>query len=78
MFVLHLEPGENRELECVITASGRAQSGIRAVAVNRAINFGAALEERQSELAAFRSGWAVISASNNEFAIDDSRRGASI
>jgi glycogen debranching enzyme len=67
VFVLHLESGENRELECLITAAGEPQSYSR-VAVNRAANFGAALEERQSELAEFRSEWAVISASNNEFA----------
>ena len=36
--------------------------------VQGAGNFRAALEERQSELAEFRNGWASISASNNEFA----------
>ena len=67
VFVLRLEPGENRELECRITASGESPS-YATIAANRAPNFSAALEARQSELAEFRSDWAVISASNNEFA----------
>jgi glycogen debranching enzyme len=67
VFVLRLEPGENRELECRITASGESPS-YSAVAVNRAPNFLDALEQRQAELAEFRSDLAVISASNNEFA----------
>ncbi len=67
VFVVRLEPGENRKLECRITASAQSQlySG---QAVIRAGNFLAALEERQSELSAFRNGWAGISASNSEFA----------
>ncbi|MFZ2059781.1 MAG: glycogen debranching N-terminal domain-containing protein, partial [Candidatus Binatus sp.] len=67
VFVLRLEPGENRELECRIAASGESPS-YSAVAVNRAPTFLQALEQRQSELSEFRSDWAVISASNNEFA----------
>ena len=77
VFVLRLEPGENRELECRITASGESQS-YSGVAANRAANFGAALEERQSELAEFRSEWAVISASNNEFATMIRRAGVDL
>ena len=67
VFVLHLEPGENRQLECRITAGGESP-GYAGVAANRAADFSAALEERQSELAQFRSEWAAISASNSEFA----------
>ncbi len=67
VFVLHLEPGENRELECQVTASGQSQP-VSGRSVSRAANFGAALEERESELARFRSGWADISSSNSEFA----------
>ena len=67
VFVLRLEPGENRELECRITASGESPS-YAIIAANRAPNFSVALEARQAELAEFRSDWAVISASNNEFA----------
>jgi glycogen debranching enzyme len=67
VFVLHLEPGENRDLECQVTASGQSQP-VSGRSVSRAANFGAALEQRQSELSAFRSGWAGISASNGEFA----------
>ena len=67
VFELHLEPGENRELECQVTASGQSQP-VSGRAVSRAANFGAALEARQSELSAFRDGWAGISASNSEFA----------
>lgn len=67
VFVLHLEAGENRELECQVTASGQSQP-VSGRAIRRAANFGAALEERQSELSAFRSGWAGISSSNSEFA----------
>ncbi len=67
VFVIHLEPGENRELECQVTAGGQAQpvSGRAAI---RPSNFGAALEQRQSELSAFNDGWARISSSNGEFA----------
>jgi glycogen debranching enzyme len=67
VFVLRLEAGENRELECRITGSSESPS-YSPVAVNRAPNFGAALEARQAELTEFRSDLAVISASNNEFA----------
>jgi glycogen debranching enzyme len=66
VFVLHLEPGENRDLECQVTASGQSQP-VSGRAIRRAANFGAALEERQSELSAFRDGWAGIAASNSEF-----------
>jgi glycogen debranching enzyme len=65
MFLLRLEPGENRKLECRITAAGTSLSGR---ALKHAGNFGAALEERQSELSEFRSGWTGISASNGGFA----------
>jgi glycogen debranching enzyme len=65
VFQLRLEPGENRQLECRITAGNPSSHG---GAPNRARNFRAAVEERQSELASFRAGWAGISASNNEFA----------
>ena len=65
VFKLLLEPGENRQLECRITAGNPSSAGS---APSRAANFHAALEERQSELASFRAGWAGISASNNEFA----------
>ena len=65
VFKLRLEPGENRQLECRITAGNPSSDG---VAPSRAANFRAAVEERQSELASFRAGWAGISASNNEFA----------
>jgi len=67
VFVLRLEPGETRELECRIAATGESKS-YSGMTVNRAADFGKALEQRQSELAEFRSDWAVISASNNEFA----------
>ncbi len=67
VFVLRLEPGETRELECRIAASGELKS-YTSMPVNRAADFGKALEQRQSELAEFRSDWSVISASNNEFA----------
>jgi glycogen debranching enzyme len=65
VFVLRLEPGENRKLECRIMAGGTLLS---ARATHRASNFRAAVEERQSELSRLRDGWAGISASNNEFA----------
>jgi glycogen debranching enzyme len=67
VFVLRLEPGENRQLECRITAVGEAPT-YSCAPPNRATNFGAALDERQSELANFRGEWARIAASNNEFA----------
>jgi glycogen debranching enzyme len=67
VFVLRLGPGENRQLECRISAVGEAPT-YSCAAPNRADNFGAALEERQSELADFRGEWARIAASNNEFA----------
>ncbi len=67
VFALRLEPGENRELECRITAGGESKS-YSSITPSRASNFGEALAERQSELAEFRREWAVISASNNEFA----------
>jgi len=59
VFAIRLEPGENRKLECRI-AAGRT--------THHAGNFGAAVEERQAELARFRDGWATISASNSRFA----------
>jgi glycogen debranching enzyme len=65
LFVLRLEPGETRTLECRITAGEQSRPGR---SVQGAGNFRAALEERQSELAGFRNGWASITASNNEFA----------
>ncbi|MGC2759668.1 glycogen debranching N-terminal domain-containing protein [Candidatus Binatus sp.] len=77
VFVLRLEPGENRELECRIAASGESPS-YSAVAVNRAPTFLQALEQRQSELSEFRSDWAVISASNNEFATMIRRAGVDL
>jgi glycogen debranching enzyme len=67
VFELHLEPGEDRELECQVTATGQSQP-VAGRSGSRAANFGAALEARQSELSAFRDGWAGISASNSEFA----------
>src|SRR6266481_998024 len=67
VFVLRLEAGETRELECRITAKEQSQP-VTGRASNSAANFLSALEERQSELAAFDSGWARISASNSEFA----------
>jgi len=67
VFMLHLEPGENRDLECQVTASGQSQP-VSGSSATRAANFGAALEARESELSAFRSGWAGISSSNSEFA----------
>ena len=65
MFVLRLAPGETRELECRITAAGASLAGR---ALKHAGNFGAALEQRQSELAEFRGGWTGIAASNGGFA----------
>jgi len=67
VFALLLKPGETRDLECRITASGESKS-YSIVAPNHAPNFSAALEERQSELTQLRGDWALISASNNEFA----------
>src|SRR6202167_295569 len=58
VFVLRLEPGENRQLECRITAVGEAPT-YSCAPPNRAANFGAALDERQSELANLRSEWGL-------------------
>ena len=65
VFMLRLEPGETRQLECRITAG---EPSFTASATHRAANFLAAVEERQSELSRLRVGWASISASNSEFA----------
>ncbi len=65
VFALRLEPGEDRKLECQITASGPSVSSR---VVHRAGNFRAALDERRSELSAIRNGWSGISASDREFA----------
>src|SRR5208283_4289546 len=64
VFALRLEPGEDRKLECQITAIGPSVSSR---VVPRAGNFRAALDERQSELSGLRDGWAGISASDSQF-----------
>jgi glycogen debranching enzyme len=66
VFLQRLEPGEKRKLECRITAGGKSQPN-SARATDGARNFRAAVEERQSDLSRFRSGWASISASDSEF-----------
>jgi glycogen debranching enzyme len=65
VFVVRLEPGERRKIECRITAS--SHSHLRR-ADRGAEHFAAALETRQAELASFRAGWAGIAASNSQFA----------
>ncbi len=66
VFVQRLKSGENRKLECRITAGGKSPSNSARVS-DGARNFSAAVKERQSELSRFRNGWASISASDSEF-----------
>ena len=76
MFVLRLEPGENRELECRITAGGTIEPS-PAARSNRAANFVAALEERQSELVGVsRADWARHIGQQRRVRVDDSARGS--
>ncbi len=64
-YKLRLEAGENRGLECRITAGATS----RPSHVSRATrdDFATALSERQAELGASRDDWARISSSNGSF-----------
>jgi glycogen debranching enzyme len=64
-FMVRLEPGQRRKIECRIAASSHAHPRRTD---HRAQNFTAALEERHAELAKFRAGWAAIATSNSQFA----------
>jgi glycogen debranching enzyme len=67
VFTLRLEAGENRQLDCRVTATEQSEP-VSGRTSHSGANFLSALEERQSELSAIDSGWARISASNGEFA----------